>query len=83
MGGSPIAENAALSTCGPIRAKDSKEQAAQASAGEKILKAERGGFSRSEIRKLLDELELCLNCLSRDDLAQLRTLLVAYQFLPS
>ncbi len=45
--------------------------------------AERGGFSRREIRKLLDELELCLNCLSRDDLAPLRTLLVAYQFLPS
>ena len=83
MGGAPIAENAALSTCGPIRAKDSKEQAALASAGEKILKAERGGFSRREIRKMLDELELCLNCLSRADLAQLRTLLVAYQFLPS
>ena len=80
---SPNAENAALSACGPIRAQDSKRQAAQASAGDKILKAERGGFSRREIRKLLDELELCLKCLSQADLAQLRTLLVAYQFLPS
>ncbi len=41
---SPIAENPGLSACGPIRAQDSKRQAAQASAGDKILKAERGGF---------------------------------------
>lgn len=39
--GSPNAENAALSACGPIRAQDSKRWAAQASAGDKILKAER------------------------------------------
>ena len=40
--GSPNAENAALSACGPIRAQSSKRRAAQASAGDKILKAERG-----------------------------------------
>lgn len=46
-------------------------------------KAERGGFSRDEIRNLLQELGLRLNTMPEADLERLRQLLVVHRFLPS